>query len=176
MKAILHFDPLTSANFNTYIEVGTKAYNQHYPHLWPNGDTTPYIHNSFTLKVLKEEEKNRNTQLFLIQLNTACVGILKFTLDCSLAEYSSKAALYLDKIYITKEATGFGIGTKTLHFVTLRAKALNKSILWLEAMQKGPALGFYKKNGFSVHSTSQIPFEQAIASEKLMFIMKKDIS
>ncbi len=176
MKDILHFEPLTSAQYNTYIEIGTKAYNQHYTHLWPNGDTTPYIESSFTLKILNEEEKNSNTQLFLIRLNAACIGILKFTQDCGLGAYSSKTSLYLDKIYIVKEATGLGIGSKTLNFVTLRAKALHKRVLWLEAMQKGPALGFYKKNGFSVHSTTQIRFEQAIAIEKPMFIMKKDLS
>jgi ribosomal protein S18 acetylase RimI-like enzyme len=48
-------------------------------------------------------------------------------------------------------------------------------VLWLAAMQKGPALNFYKKNGFNIHSTTEIKFKQAIKAEKPMFIMIKKI-
>ncbi len=175
MKHIIHFEPLTPTQYKTYIKIGVKAYNQHYLHLWPNEDSTPYIQSSFTRKVLKNEETDKNTQLFLINRNTECVGILKFTVARGLNNFSKKDALYIDKIYLTKEACSLGIGTKTLNFVMLRAKALQKRIVWLDTMQKGPALNFYIKNGFSISGTTEIHFKQAIETEKPMFIMAKEI-
>lgn len=176
MKTILHFEPLTKAGYDTYIRIGTKAYNQHYLHLWPNEDSSPYITNSFTLAVLAKEEKNEGTCLFLINRNTECVGILKFTMDKALGELSKEKALYIDKLYIIREASGLGIGTKVLRFVGLRAKALKKSLIWLETMQKGPALHFYIKNGFKLYGTTEIPFPAALEKEKPMFIMTKEIT
>ncbi|MFT6370047.1 MAG: GNAT superfamily N-acetyltransferase [Maribacter sp.] len=175
MKDIVHLTPLCPETFDTYIKIGTKAYNQHYIHLWPDGDTTPYIQTSFTVAILKKRLRDINTQLFLIHRNKECVGILKLITDAPLKAYSEKEAMYLDKIYITKEASGEGIGTKTLQFILLRAKAAKKSLLWLAAMQKGPALNFYKKNGFTIHSTTEIKFKQVIKVEKPMFIMVKKI-
>lgn len=176
MKQIIHFEPLTPANFNRYISIGTKAYNQHYLHLWPNGDSSPYINNSFTREVLKNEERDENTRLFLINLNNECIGILKFTISKEIGLISKENGLYIDKIYIINKACGFGIGTKALTFVLLRAKELQKSLVWLEAMQKGPALNFYQKNGFTIYGKTEIPFKQAIESEKPMFIMTKEVS
>ncbi|MFT6797138.1 MAG: GNAT superfamily N-acetyltransferase [Maribacter sp.] len=175
MKDIVHFEPLRTETFYSYIKTGTKAYNQHYMHLWPDGDTAPYIQTSFTIAILKKELMDINTQLFLIHRNKECVGILKLITDAPLEAYAEKEAMYLDKIYITKEASGEGIGTKALQFTLLWAKAAEKKVLWLAAMQKGPALNFYKKNGFSIHSTTEIKFKQAIKAEKPMFIMIKKI-
>lgn len=172
----VHFDPLTEKTFDTYIKVGTMAYNQHYRHLWPNGDTYPYIQTSFTRAVLVKEQSNNNTQLFLIKQHTQCVGILKLITDCGLDDYSKEKALYLDKIYIIKQASGKGIGTKTLQFVLLQAMAKNKILIWLAAMQKGSALHFYLKNGFCIHSTTEIKFKQALKAEKPMYILKKKIT
>lgn len=175
MKDIVHFEPLSPGTFDTYIKVGTKAYDQHYMHLWPDGDTTPYLQTSFTLAVLNKEFSDINTQLFLIKRNKECVGILKLITNVALDGYSELEALYLDKIYMTKEASGEGIGMKALQFILLRAKAANKKVLWLATMQKGRALNFYKKNGFAIHSITEIKFKQAIEAEKPMFIMVKKI-
>lgn len=176
MKDIVHFEPLTQEKYATYITVGTKAYNQHYSHLWPKGDSAPYIQSSFTEEVLLQEEQDTNTRLFLIHHNKKTVGILKISLKKALDSYSREEALYVDKIYIIKEATGKGIGKKVFEFVELRAKELKKRIIWLDTMQKGPALHFYLKNGFKKHSTTEIPFPQAIEEEKPMFIMTKTVS
>lgn len=176
MKQIIHFEPLTPAKFQIYITIGTKAYNQHYLHLWPNEDSSPYIKNSFTLEILEEEEKNENTRLFLINLNSECIGILKFTVSKELGSISENEALYVDKIYIVNEACGFGIGTKTIMFIMLWAQESQKSIVWLDTMQKGPALCFYQKNGFTIHSKTELPLKQAIKKEKPMFIMTREVS
>lgn len=175
MKDIIHFEPLTPVTYQEYIAVGTKAYDQHYLHLWPNQDSSPYISTSFTLQVLKKEEQAKNTLLYVIKRNGIGVGILKFTLDSCLGPYSKNEALYIDKIYIQNEYSGKGIGKKTLRFVQLRAKEMGKKLIWLDTMQKGPALNFYLKNDFEIYGESQIQLPNVIEVEKHMYIMIKKL-
>jgi GNAT superfamily N-acetyltransferase len=173
MTNIIHFEPLTTEKYSTYITVGTKAYNQHYLHLWPDGDSSSYIQNSFTNEVLKKETSDANTHLFIIHLKKSPVGILKFTQDKSLGHHSREESLYVDKIYILKEATGMGIGKKVLQFIRLRAEEIDKKLIWLDTMQKGPALNFYLKNGFEMHGETKVPFENALEEERPMYVLKK---
>lgn len=175
MKNLIHFEPLNKKKYQTYIEVGIKAYNQHYLHLWPNENSKPYIESSFTLEVLAKEESDNNTILYLIQLNGKAVGIFKITLNSKLDVYTQQEALYVDKIYILNEFSGQGIGEKILQFVQLRAEAMGKKIIWLDTMQKGPALHFYLKNGFKIHSETNIIFDTVIPEESLMWVMTKEL-
>jgi len=175
MKTIVHFEPITEEKYATYIEIGTKAYNQHYHYLWPKGNTTPYIKTSFTQEVLLQEKQDSNTSLFLINYTKETIGILKLSLNKSLGTYPKEDALYVDKIYLKKEATGKGIGKKVIQFILLRAKELGKRIIWLDTMQKGPAINFYSANGFQKYGTTTLSFAEALEGEKPMYIMVKPV-
>jgi len=175
MENNIQFTPLKPELYSTYIEIGTKAYNQHYTHLWPNGDTTTYIKNSFTKEVLLHEEEDEDTALYLIKLNSDYVGILKITLHRQLQDYSKADALYLDKIYILNEFSGKGIGSKTLKFVKQIATDHSKKAIFLESMQKGLALPFYLSHSFSIVANTQVPFNNVIEEEKPMYLLRKDI-
>ncbi|MGB3143274.1 MAG: GNAT family N-acetyltransferase [Maribacter sp.] len=175
MTTNIFYQPLTAATYDQYIAVGTLAYNQHYRHLWVNGDSTPYIQHSFTKDVLSLEEADNNTALYLIKTENKTAGILKITLNKGVDKYSKEEALYVDKIYIQKEFTGMGIGKITLDFVTDKAKNLEKRLIFLEAMQKGLALPFYLKNDFKIVGRTQIPFKGAIEEEKPMYILIKEL-
>ncbi|WP_339838279.1 GNAT family N-acetyltransferase [uncultured Maribacter sp.] len=175
MKNNVQFEQLIPSLYNNYITIGTKAYNQHYRHLWPNGDTSTYIQNSFTKEVLLKEEQDKNTVLYLLKLDGIYVGLLKINLDMAVAELSKSQALYLDKIYILKEFTGLGIGRETLKFIENKAKELSKKAIFLESMQNGPALPFYLANNFSIINTTKVPFENVIEEEKPMFVLLKKI-
>ena len=175
MEIDLQFEPLTAELYTTYINIGTTAYNQHYRHLWPNGDTFTYIENSFTEKVLFQEEKDQNTSLFLIKSKHSYTGILKITFNKAFDNYSAFESLYIDKIYVLKEYTGQGIGRKTIEFVINLAKKRMKKAVYLEAMKKGPALPFYLANNFAIVGTTEVPFPNVINEEKPMFILSREI-
>ncbi|MEP2279555.1 GNAT family N-acetyltransferase [Maribacter sp.] len=175
MKNHIQFDLLKPELYNKYIEIGTNAYNQHYTHLWPNGDTSTYIKNSFTKKVLLDEEKDQNTLLYLIKIDSAYVGLLKITLHKQVQEYSKTDALYLDKIYILNEFSGKGIGTKSLRFVKKIANEHSKKVIFLESMQKGLALPFYLSNLFIIVANTQVPFNNVLEEEKPMYLLRKKL-
>ena len=171
----LQYELLLPTRYETYIKIGTKAYNQHYQHLWPNGDTTTYIKNSFTKEVLEKEAEDKNTELYLIKMNTQYVGLLKISLHKELQEYSKQESLFLDKIYVLNEFSGKGIGTKSLQFVENRANKLSKKVIFLESMQRGLALSFYLANNYTIVDTTQVPFDNVIENEKPMYLLLKKI-
>jgi len=173
MKDIVHFEPIHPNTYDSYIEVGRLAYNQHYLHLWQHENSAPYIKRSFTLDVLNKEENDDNTILYRILSNKIAVGVVKITLNAPLDSYSATDALCIDKIYILNEYSGKGIGKKVLQFAMLRAKERNKKIVWLDTMQKSPALDFYLKNGFEIHNESRVPFPTVKENESLMWVMTK---
>ncbi len=175
MENNIQFVPLKPELYSTYIEIGTKAYDQHYKHLWPKGDTTTYIKNSFTKEVLLNEEKDEDTVLYLIKLYSEHVGILKITLQKQLQDYNKADALYLDKIYILNEFSGKGIGSKSLKFVEQIATDHSKKAIFLESMQKGLALPFYLSHSFTIVANTQVPFNNVIEEEKPMYLLRKDI-
>ncbi|MGB5554033.1 MAG: GNAT family N-acetyltransferase [Flavobacteriaceae bacterium] len=173
MNKAISIRPLTKELFNTYNEVGSKAYNQHYKHLWPNGNSSPYLKSSFTEKVLLGEENDPNTELFVIYWNVEPAGILKLSLAAAVGKYSAAEALLLNKIYLLNVYSGKGIGKAVLAFVVKTAEEKQKKVVWLTTMQKGPALKFYLQNGFTIYEETQIPFTSAIEAEKPMFIMTR---
>lgn len=175
MKGVVSFEPLTRDLFNSYIEVGTKAYDQHYLHLWPEGDSTPYLKRSFTENVLLEEEENCNSDLFVIYVGTDPVGILKLIKNKGIERFSATDALLLDKVYILKEHSGKGIGKVVMQFVVSFARSLMKKVVWLDTMKKGRALNFYLKNGFEILKETRLSLETAIEEEKGMYILIKFI-
>ncbi|NHF57885.1 GNAT family N-acetyltransferase [Flavobacteriaceae bacterium TP-CH-4] len=165
--------PLKEALYQNYIRVGVKAYNQHYLHLWEHRDSSPYLKSSFTLEVLKKEQKDSNTELFLIYHETTPVGIVKIIKNRALEPYGADKALLLDKIYVLNEHSGKGIGKKVMDFVIMYALGMNKKIVWLDTMKNGPALQFYLKNGFTIHSETKLKFPTVLNDQRPMYVMYK---
>ncbi|WP_425236261.1 GNAT family N-acetyltransferase [Ulvibacterium sp.] len=166
---------LTQELFDVYCAIGIKSYRQYYLHLWENADPAPYIDASFTHTVLDRELAHPNNEHFIIYHGASPVGIFKVLLHSKIATYSSKEALLLEKLYLLREYSGKGIGTEVLNFVEKRTKELNKRILWLDTMKKGPAVNFYLKNGFEILREGVLEFPNVLKSERQMLILYKAI-
>jgi GNAT superfamily N-acetyltransferase len=171
----IRIKPLEVSLYQTYIEVGVLAYRQHYLHLWEDQNPDPYINISFTLEVLRNEALNGNTKLFLIYKDALAIGILKINLDHDLGHHPSKEVLLLDKIYIMKAYSGQGVGKNVLDFVEKLARSSNKKMIALDTMKHGPALDFYKKNGFKIFEEIQLGFSTVKDDQRGMYVMFKTL-
>nr|WP_321411569.1 GNAT family N-acetyltransferase [uncultured Allomuricauda sp.] len=167
--------PVTHDNLETYLTIGVQSYCENYLHLWENEDPTPYISNGFTSEVVERELLNPNTLNFLINLEDETVGILKLVKDCGIDEIPNTHALKAEKIYLLKEHSGKGIGRQVLQFIEKTAKALNKKVIWLDAMQKGKPVVFYQKNGFIIKRESEVTLPHVKPKEKPMYILTKKL-
>lgn len=170
------FKAVSQANKEIYIEVGSLSYRQHYTHLWEKGDPTPYITGSFTTKVLTRELRDRGSAHFIVSVGGKDAGILKIIKDCPVGPYPAKEALLIEKIYLLNTCTGRGIGAAVLEFAEAYARQHGKKVIWLDAMQKGPALPFYLKHHYRVLHEHKLHYAGVIDEERPMFVLTKLIS
>jgi len=175
MQETITIEPLQEALFETYIDVGRRAYEQHYQHLWHDGDSSYYIENSFTRKALLDDMTDTDSAHYIVYADEVQAGILKLRMAAAPAPLNEQEALLLDKIYLLKEFSGKGIGSYIIDFVLDIAKKSNKKIVWLETMKKGLPRFFYEKNGFEIFSEKTLGFPGLVDSERGMFIMKQEI-
>ena len=171
----VNLDPVTEATMGVYITVGKRSYCQHYLHLWPNQDPTPYLSRSFTPEVVQSEINDVNNAHFLVVAGNQNVGIVKLVLNKNFDGYDPSEALLAEKIYLLKEHTGKGAGQKVLESIMGKAKHLRKKVVWLDTMKKGSALDFYLQNGFSIVKESSLQLPGAIDSERPMWILARRV-
>jgi GNAT superfamily N-acetyltransferase len=174
-QAAVHLEELAPETFQDYCDIGKQAYNEHYLHLWPNRDPTPYFESSFTFDVLENELKNPNTRLYIIRKGSLGIGILKLVIDKGIHIHPPKISMLLEKIYVLNEHTGKGCGLEVLKLVETYAKSLGKTILWLDTMQKGRAYSFYTQHGFSMVQEKELPFKESLPEERGMFLLIKEL-
>ena len=169
------YDPLTLSNLPTYLKVGLQAYNDHYLHLWNQGDAAAFIEENLTEAPVLNALKDARQSLFIIRADGQAVGILKLTLDAGKRFALPKSNVLLNKIYLVKAFAGRGIGSDALAFVIQFAQKHKRTYLWLLCMQKGPALGFYQKHGFEILAESEVRLHGILEAEKAMWVMGKPL-
>ena len=166
---------LDTAGVPLYIQTGTRAYNDHYRHLWPEGDTTPYLTHNFTREKVITELQLSGIRNWIVEASNEAVGICKLVFNTNLQAFSEADGLFIEKIYLVRTATGMGYGSRLFASFEAMAQEAGLPYIWLEAMQKGPALQFYLQNGYRIFGPTRIPFSQAIEAERPMWIMLKEL-
>ncbi|MBI2731037.1 MAG: GNAT family N-acetyltransferase, partial [Sphingobacteriales bacterium] len=145
----------------------------HYLHLWyDNGEW--YRKKSFSKEILASELTDTNNLFYLAYTENEPVGFLKLRIDAPIEITPKKNALELERIYLTKAASGKGIGRQLVEMSVAIAKKHHKEIIWLKAMDtsNGP-IAFYIQMGFELCGTCHLTFEQMKEELRGMVIMKK---
>ncbi len=134
-------------------EVALKAYADHYLHLWHDGGKW-YMEKYFSVERLETELKDENSVFFLAYYNNSPVGFLKLNINAPLESKEEKNCIELERIYLSKDAAGKGIGRRLADLTFTIAKEYNKDIVWLKAMDSSEgAISFYKKMCFEISGT-----------------------
>lgn len=168
-------EPVTADCLEEYTAAGGRAYSDHYTHLWPGGDPDPYLRRNLVPEVVARELANPEYRHWLVRFGSEVIGICCVRTDQTYPGFHEGASLFLDKIYLKKSFTGMGFGSSVLDKLIAYGEDLGKAGIWLKAMQKGPALGFYRRHGFRVLGQSAIPYPEVLGAEKGMWVMGRDI-
>ena len=156
-------------------DVAVHAYSDHYLHLWYDKGEW-YINKSFSVKNLLHELEDENARFYIIYYNDEAVGFLKLNIDSPLQNEKNTNALELERIYLTKAASGKGIGKRILNYVFQIAREHHKKFVWLKVMDSSAeAIKFYKNNGFDICGTYHLDFPQMKEEYRGMYVMKKSL-
>jgi len=170
----IQITPCTSKDLYTLQDIAINAYGDHYLYLWYDGGAW-YLEKSFSEKVLQQELANPNAAFFLIYSNEALVGFLKLNINQPLDKYTATEALELERIYLTKAASGRGIGREVVRFIKAFAAQHHKHIIWLKAMDSSRSVNFYEQNGFRKMGTYTLDFEQMKPEYRGMYVLKLEV-
>lgn len=175
MIELISFEEVDTENMRTYVDVGKSAYCAHYRYLWKHGNPSPYIAGGFTLSAVKEAMQDKRTAHFIIRKDTIAVGVIKLIRDRKVAPYRVDEVVFLEKLYLLKEQTGYGIGSMAIRFAEAYGRKFQKKVLLLDAMQKGPAIKFYLREDFVILQEKMLPHPDAIPEEKPMYLLAKPL-
>lgn len=123
---------------------------------------------SFMLKHLYSEDAlkmqmNEGMTFLIVERSETPVAFAAYSL-----KEPENLVYKLEKLYILPSEQGKGTG-KTLIFEVMKiAKGLGGKILELNVHRNNPAYHFYKKLGFDVYKTVDIPYKQFVLNDYIM--------
>jgi len=170
----LRIEKITISEVEKFSEVATQAYFDHYRHLWYD-EGEWYAHKCFNVNQLSEELSDDKNRFFFAILDEKLVGFLKLRPENQLVEQEGNG-FEIERIYLTNEATGRGVGRKLMQFAIEMAIQQNKDYVWLKAMDSSQnAIRFYESLGFEICGTSRLDFEQMKTEYLGMVAMRRNL-
>lgn len=169
--------------------IATKSYFDNYTHLWFD-EGAWYAERCFNVAQLRQELLDENAVFYGVEDEKEPLGFLKININYPLSKKHCQSkdltlltfdteeienALELERIYLTKQAQGRGIGQRLVQLTFDAARSRGKDVVWLKAMDTSPAIGFYEKMGFSGCCTMNLGYEKMKTELRGMKAMKKDI-
>jgi ribosomal protein S18 acetylase RimI-like enzyme len=170
----LKIQVITLADLEILAAVATRAYFDHYKHLWYD-EGAWYAHKCFNIKQLAEEISDKKNFFFLIIFDEKPIGFLKLRPENQLIEQVGNG-FEVERIYLSKEVTSKGIGRKLMEFAVEMARQQHKDYVWLKAMDSSQdAIRFYESLGFEICGTSRLDFPQMKTEFLGMVTMMKNL-
>lgn len=170
----LNIERISISEVEKLSEVATRAYFDHYRHLWYD-EGEWYAHKCFNVSQLIEELTDSKNLFFFAVLDGRYVGFLKLRPENQLAGQDGNG-FEVERIYLTNEATGRGVGRALMEFAIEMARQQNKDYVWLKAMDSSQnAIRFYESLGFEICGTSRLNFEQMKTEYLGMVAMRKSL-
>ena len=152
-----------------------RIYPPVYAHYWPDGGAG-YLNMIYSQNNLEKELNTPNAHYYFISYRTKLVGIVRIVLNEPLEELKAENSIKLHRIYLDSTLHRMGVGKTLIHWIEKTYKTSEKSLLWLEAMDKQQtAIDFYERMGFSIVSKFRFESDFMVDTMKGMLKMAKEI-
>lgn len=154
-------------------EVSYKTYNDTFGHMNTPSNMKAYLEQAFDIRKLRDELSDSDSLFYFLYGDEELAGYLKLNEYKVQTDINDPHSLEVERIYVTKEFQGQGLGNILLNKAVDVAKMRGKSYIWLGVWEKNDrAISFYKKNGFyAIGKHSFFMGEE----EQTDFIMRKDL-
>lgn len=124
-----------------------------------------YLEKAFNTDQLRSELSNPESFFYFVKEEDKTLGYLKLNTKTAQTDQVLDSSLEIERIYLTQEAQGKGIGKLLMDFSIAEAKRRNLLCLWLGVWEKNEkAIAFYKSYGFGVFADH--PFKLGDESQK----------
>lgn len=146
-----------------------------YAHLWGDGGGW-YLKESYDVPALLTDLAEADAPYYWVKWQGQPVGILRMQVNQESPDFPGVPALKLQRIYLHPRVHGKGIGRAVMDFVAEAAVRLQKSIVWLEAMDtQVSAHQFYEKMDFRKTGNFRLTYERMHPHYRGMVRMTKEL-
>ena len=136
-------------------------------------DLKDYLDQAYTEKKLTSELQNEQSEFYFIYSDDQLAGYLKLNVNDAQTETIEENALEIERIYIDSGFKRLGLGKMLYNKAIERAKALNKTAIWLGVWERNfSAMKFYHEMGFTQVGEHSFYMGE---DEQTDLIMKKEL-
>lgn len=133
-----------------------------------------YLRCAFDREKLRKELEDKNSLFFFLLSGEKLAGYLKVNEAPSQTDVNDPASLEIERIYVSGEFQGEGLGRYLMEQAISMAVERKKKYVWLGVWEKNEkAICFYKRNGFYQIGTHSFVMGD---DEQTDHIMRKDLS
>lgn len=124
-----------------------------------------YLSKAFHEDRLKDELATPDSNFYFLREGDQILGYLKLNTKVAQSDQVLDNALEIERIYVTGEAQGKGLGKLLLQFALEQAKEKGLICIWLGVWEKNEkAIAFYEHHGFEVFADH--PFKLGDETQK----------
>jgi GNAT superfamily N-acetyltransferase len=175
-KGIISIRSCTEADIPEISRLGYASYVPNYMYLWQAEKYGQwYMDLSFSEESLLAQFNKAGAHFYLIFQDNLPVGMAKTVTGRNVQGELDTDSIELEKIYILKEYSGKGAGSKVLSLITAEAKKAGYNKMWLKSMDSSKSVTFYQKNGFVITGKERLPYEGFKEEYRNMVIMELDL-
>lgn len=150
-----------------------KTYSETFRNMNTLFNMKTYLEQAFEINKLRDELSNSSSLFYFLYVDEELAGYLKLNEYEAQTDLNDPQSIEIERIYVTKEFQGKGLGRILLNKAIDTANIRKKSYIWLGVRERNDkAISFYKKNGFYVIGNH--PFFMG-EEEQTDFIMRKDL-
>ncbi|MDP4094000.1 MAG: GNAT family N-acetyltransferase [Bacillota bacterium] len=154
-------------------ELSYNTYNDTFRHMNTPSNMDAYLQKAFDTDKLREELINSNSLFYFLYADGQLAGYLKLNEHVAQTDINDPQSIEVERIYVTKEFQGKGLGHILLNKAIETAGIRKKSYIWLGVWEKNEkAIQFYKRNGFYVVGNHSFYMGE---EEQTDFILRKDL-
>lgn len=145
----LQLKPCSAGDLAVLRELSVKTYYETFARLNTPENMADYLEEAFAPEQLKAELIDQNSQFYFLYADGQRAGYLKVNEAPSQTDINDPDAMEIERIYVSSEFQGAGLGTYLMERALEMAGNRGKKYVWLGVWEKNEkALRFYKRNGF----------------------------
>ncbi len=136
-------------------------------------DMDAFLREAYSADRLRRELLDPDSAFRFLYLDGRLAGYIKVNEAPAQTDIRDAASLELERIYVSREAQGRGLGSFLLEQAVRTAKQKGRAYIWLGVWEKNvKAISFYTKHGFSQIGTHTFMIG---ADAQTDYIMRKDL-
>lgn len=145
----LTFRKCVTDDLPTLQELSRSTYDITFRHLNTPENMTAYLDSAFDLDKLRDELLDPASDFYFLHAGGMLAGYLKLNEGSAQTDTHDPASLEIERIYVTRDFQGKGLGGALIGKAIETARRRGKSYVWLGVWEKNEnAISFYKRYGF----------------------------